>query len=602
MSAEDTDRRAAAAPLVLMWTAIALAPVAGTLLVLGGGGGLLRAGGALAMLAVVLVALGSVLARAGAGGRASGDVEAYVGDEIEALRADVRADISRAIKASHRALGEQIAALGDTVEALRGQIEVLRSHVERNHLAAPAPVGGPASVTGVAGVAGGMVRHTETVQVTRQTTMLDDTGYGDRTGSVYGSSAATGAVPGQRRGDYADRDAYAGGRRARPEDEPSGGWSSSREVHVGERSSEIRVDDAAAQMRTQDRWASVVQREPEPAAARRGAATTGGRRRRDDGDEDARYWAAFQAENTQGRGERGWGGSEVSRAEAPRHEAARPALPAAPSGEPVLAWVSVRPAAADEPARVPVEPTRYRDTQYRDGSGDAGWSSGGAGYARADGEVSGSIGGYGHAGSGEYGYPRGGEPGRTAGGEFGGADRGRRSGTEYGRTSDTADFGPGGGAVTGRSAGDVGALDRTGTGHAGGSGYGAGSGRGTEDGRGRGEYGGGFGHGGTQYGKPRGGEPGRGGGVEYGHAGGGFGQSGGHYGRAAGQYGSRAGAGYGQAGAEYRQAGAGAEYGRAGAEYGQAGGGEYDAAQGSRYQGYQDDEPTGRRSRHGDRR
>src|SRR5688500_15763816 len=201
MSAEDTDRRAATAPLVLMWIAIALAPVAGTLLVLGGGGGLLRAGGALAMLAVVLVALGSVLARAGTGGRAGSDVEAYVGNEIEALRADTRTDISRATKASHRVLGEQVAALGDTVEALRGQIEVLRSHVERNHLAAPAPVGTGGSVTGAAGVPGGVFRHTETVQVTtRQTTMLDaDSGYSDRTGSVYGSPAATGAVPGQRR-------------------------------------------------------------------------------------------------------------------------------------------------------------------------------------------------------------------------------------------------------------------------------------------------------------------------------------------------------------------------------------------------------------------
>src|SRR5688572_13077383 len=181
MSAEDTDRRAATAPLVLMWIAIALAPVAGTLLVLGGGGGLLRAGGALAMLAVVLVALGSVLARAGTGGRAGSDVEAYVGDEVETLRADLRTDISRATKASHRVLGEQIAALGDTVEALRGQIEVLRSHVERSHIAAPAPVGrngtvagvagvagvpGVPGVPGVAGVAGGVFRHTETVQVT----------------------------------------------------------------------------------------------------------------------------------------------------------------------------------------------------------------------------------------------------------------------------------------------------------------------------------------------------------------------------------------------------------------------------------------------------
>src|SRR6185503_4761004 len=280
MSAEDTDRRAPTAPLVLLWIAIALAPVAGTLIVLGSAGGLLRAGGALAMLAVVLVALGSVLARAGVGGRAGSDVEAYVGDEVEALRGDIRADISRATKASHRVLGEQIAALGDTVEALRGQIEVLRSHVERNHLAAPTPVGGGhAPVTGVAGVPGGVFRHTETVQVTTRQTTIDDTAFGDRTGSVYGSPAAPGAVPGQRRGEhegyqaevrgrdeYTDRDGYAGARRARQDDEPTGGWSSAREVHVGERNSEFRVDDTAAQMRTQDRWASMVQREAQPAA------------------------------------------------------------------------------------------------------------------------------------------------------------------------------------------------------------------------------------------------------------------------------------------------------------------------------------------------
>src|SRR4051812_49747398 len=86
MSAEDTDRRAPAAPLVLLWIAIALAPVAGTLIVLGGGGSLLRAGGALAMLAVVLVALGSVLARAGSGGRARRGVGGHVGGEGGAPR------------------------------------------------------------------------------------------------------------------------------------------------------------------------------------------------------------------------------------------------------------------------------------------------------------------------------------------------------------------------------------------------------------------------------------------------------------------------------------------------------------------------------------
>jgi hypothetical protein len=500
MSAEDTDRRANSAPLVLLWIAIALAPVAGTLLVLGGEGGLLRAGGALAMLAVVLVALGSVLARAGTGPRAGGDVEAYLGHEIEALRADTRADISRATKTSHRVLAEQIAALGDTVEALRGQIEVLRSHVERNHLAAPAPVAaGHNQVSGVAGVPGGVFRHTETVQVTRQTTMLDaDSGYGDRTGSVYGSAAGgvtSGAVPGQRRSEYdaykgrdeyTDSDGYAGsGRRARPDGEPTGGWSPSREVHVGERSSEIRIDDTAAQMRTQDRWASMVQRDGEP--ARRSAETTGGRRRRDDDDDHARYWSNFHAETTQERGsepgrrsEPGWGvdrgGAEPAWASGSGRiaEPARPALPAGAGGEPVPAWAggwaTRTEERAGEPVRAPAESARHRGTEYgggaepslargagtqygsRHGGTDYAGGVGGTGYGRAGGadleRTGGGYGGteYGRAGGTAYGGRAGGtEYGRAGGAEYGGTQYGgtQYGGTQYGRPAGGTEYGDG---------------------------------------------------------------------------------------------------------------------------------------------------------------
>jgi hypothetical protein len=567
MSAEDTDRRAATAPLVLLWIAIALAPVAGTLLVLSGGSGLLRAGGALAMLAVVLVALGSVLARAGAGGRAGSDVEAYVGDEIETLRADIRVDISRATKASHRVLGEQIAALGDTVEALRGQIEVLRSHVERSHIAAPAPVGGGGSVPGAAGVAGvpgGVFRHTETVQVTtRQTTMMDaDSGYGDRSGSVYGSATASGAVPGQRRAEHdtykGREEGYAGSRRARTDDEPTtGGWAASREVHLGERSSEVRIDDTAAQMRTQDRWASMVQREPDPTGARRAAETTGGRRRRDDSD-----WSGRQAETTQG-----WG-TDRSAAEQVR------ALPAAPSGDQVPAWASGRTPRAEEPARVGTDPAQYRGGQH---GGGYGWGSGGAEPgATTSGDIYGRAGGTAHG----AGTPAREEYGRAP------AEYGRRGGSEYGRAGDTTDHGRGPDTTGGlRTAGYVQA------------GVGADYGR-----TGGGEYGraGGAEHGraaGAQYGRPAGGEYGRAAGGEYGRAGGGgqYGQPGG-----GGEYGRAPNAEYGRAdGDEYGRTG-GTEYGRAGGtEYGRTAGTEY-GGRGAQYQGYQDDEPTGRRSRHGD--
>jgi hypothetical protein len=593
MSAEDTDRRAPTAPLVLLWIAIALAPVAGTLIVLGGGGGLLRAGGALAMLAVVLVALGSVLARAGSGGRAGSDVEAYVGDEVEALRGDVRADISRATKASHRVLGEQIAALGDTVEALRGQIEVLRSHVERNHIAAPTPaVGGHAPVTGVAGVPGGVFRHTETVQVTTRQTMIDDTGYGDRVGSVYGSAASPGAVPGQRRAEhdgykadargrdeYTDRDGYAGARRAHQDDEPTGGWSSAREVHVGERNSEVRIDDTAAQMRTQDRWASMVQRDAEPAAAApaRRAESSGGRRRRDDGDEDSRYWSDLRADAAQQRGtepvwgaDRGgqpaWGadraaqpawGTERGAGEPARAEVPRPALPAAPSGEQVPAWASGRTGRPEEP--VPAA-AQHRGTQYGGGMeyGRVGSHAGGGEYGRGPDGGGTQYGGAGGQGGTEYG---------RAGGQSGGAEYG---GTGYGRPSGGGEFG----AANGNAS-------------RGGAEYGGANGDARRGGTEPGRVGdttdytrahaaavratGGPEYGGTQYG---GGSP-QFGGTQYGHA--------------AGNEYERTGGGYG-----------GTEYG--GSAY-ETTSGQHGAGEPNRYQnnqGYQDDEPTGRRSRHGD--
>jgi hypothetical protein len=537
-------------------------------------------------------------------------------------------------------LGEQIAALGDTVEALRGQIEVLRSHVERNHLAAPTPVGGGhAPVTGVAGVPGGVFRHTETVQVTTRQTTIDDTGFGDRTGSVYGSAAAPGAVPGQRRGEhegyqveardeYTDRDGYAGARRARQDDEPTGGWSSAREVHVGERNSEFRVDDTAAQMRTQDRWASMVQREAQPAAVP--AQSTGGRRRRDDGDEDSRYWSDLRADAAQQRatdpawgaggatgepawgGDRGaqpaWGGAEPSRAEPARVDAPRPALPAAPSGDPVPAWASGRAARTEEP--VPAA-AQYRGTQYGGGAGNdtgsltPGRATGGAGYGPAGGA------GYGPADGAGYG-PADGAGYGPAGGTNAAAQGG---GTEYGtgalnpvRPASGTEYGGAGGQGGGSGFGRAGGLSGT---EYGGTGYGRPAG-GPE-------------HGGTGYGRPAGGPEyggangdGRRGGTEPGRVGdttdytrahaaavratGGAEYGGAQYGGGTPSYG---GTQYGPTpGTEYERTGGG--YG--GTEYGRSGGNAYETTSGqhgagqepNRYQGYQDDEPAGRRSRHGD--
>src|SRR5215203_2779922 len=116
MSAEDTDRRTSAAPTVLLWIAIGLAALAGLLILAGGGGLLLRIGGLLVVLSAALVGISQALARSGGAGRG---IDGYAGDEIEALRSDVRADITHAAKTTHRVLAEKIAGLADTVEALR---------------------------------------------------------------------------------------------------------------------------------------------------------------------------------------------------------------------------------------------------------------------------------------------------------------------------------------------------------------------------------------------------------------------------------------------------------------------------------------------------
>jgi len=282
MSAEGTERSSSPAP-ILLWGGVGTAPVGGLLLVAGGEGFLLRVGAFFIMVAVILVAVGALLARGRNGAR--GGMEGYVEEEIEALRDDLRADIAHAAKATHRSLAERVSALTDTVEALRGQIEVLRAHVERSHLNAPQPPPpAPAPVQASAGV----VHHTETVHVTRQT-------YVDDGGTVYGAAKPV-AVPGPRRepDPYPDEpelvrrtapvgrtEQRMGERRASARADEHGS-----ELHVSERRAEVRVDPTAAEMHVEDRWASSVQHRG-PA----GEAPTG-RRRRDDDDEPSGRWAA----------------------------------------------------------------------------------------------------------------------------------------------------------------------------------------------------------------------------------------------------------------------------------------------------------------------
>jgi hypothetical protein len=128
---------------------------------------LLRAAIALTLIAVVMVALALALRPAEESARA--EAEELVFGEIDALRGDVREDISHAARATHKALSEQIGSLSETVQGLRGQLDALRGQVERmpqlevSVHEVPSPPGN-----------GGILHHTETVQVlTRKTTVVD---------------------------------------------------------------------------------------------------------------------------------------------------------------------------------------------------------------------------------------------------------------------------------------------------------------------------------------------------------------------------------------------------------------------------------------------
>ena len=136
----------------------------------------------LAILTVVLVGL-SIMLRPDAR-TVRIELEDQLFEEIDALREDIRRDIATAARATHRAYSEKLQSLYETVETLRGQVEELRA-------TPPEPAQPP---VGSSMVSGGVLRHTETVQVTTHKMFVDP----DRSnGTVYGATRK--AEPGPAR-------------------------------------------------------------------------------------------------------------------------------------------------------------------------------------------------------------------------------------------------------------------------------------------------------------------------------------------------------------------------------------------------------------------
>ncbi|GHJ46446.1 hypothetical protein Cs7R123_37880 [Catellatospora sp. TT07R-123] len=160
----------------------------------------LRAAIGIIILSVILIGLSITLRRDTETVRI--ELEDMMMDEVDTLRADVRDDIATAAHATHRAFGEKFQYLVDQLEATRHELDATRAQMEamRADLAragAPAPAAArpnaapaphqPGPGGGRQGMApGGVVRHTETVQVTTRQTIVDPHAEDAQRGTVYG--------------------------------------------------------------------------------------------------------------------------------------------------------------------------------------------------------------------------------------------------------------------------------------------------------------------------------------------------------------------------------------------------------------------------------
>lgn len=345
-SAPPSERPGRQLLVVVFWVGVGLAPLAALLLLVGQSAGVLRVAAVLAVFAVVLIGVSITLRRDAETVRV--ELEETLLDELETLRGDVRNDIATAARATHKAFGEKLQVLHETVQALRMQMQLdagrgqavpppaaravaepppqagyARAGYAQQEAAAvvghaaipmppqpaPGPVGGRARVPGV-------VRHTETVQVTTRQTIVDQGDEPDSSGRVYGATAygsggygssgsfgsngsygdwpasAPPATPPPARGrraaepdeeSWTDQRLRGDGRRPRPyergEADPGddGRWTGmragdrwasvrsddhGRELRMGERRAAMHQDEAGSEVRIEDRWASVRREEP----------------------------------------------------------------------------------------------------------------------------------------------------------------------------------------------------------------------------------------------------------------------------------------------------------------------------------------------------
>ncbi|GIH08363.1 hypothetical protein Rhe02_64300 [Rhizocola hellebori] len=174
--------------------------------------GSLRAAVGILIISVILVGVSITLRRDSEGIKS--ELEDTMYDEIDTVRAEVRDDLGHAVQATQRALGEKMQYLMDQVESTRAELEATKAQLEtlrHQPVAASHRAGAPAPGIAQHGqrqaMPPGVLRHTETVQVTTRHTIMDPHEDASR-GTTYGTRqpiASRGAVqPHHDRDDYRD--------------------------------------------------------------------------------------------------------------------------------------------------------------------------------------------------------------------------------------------------------------------------------------------------------------------------------------------------------------------------------------------------------------
>src|SRR5690606_7675766 len=135
----DQSRRHARVTARLLWAGVGLAPLAGLVLLVSGGGGVLFGIGVILIVAAVVLVGVAMLQRPDPS-TVRAAMEEMLLEEIELLREDLRRDIAGAARATHRGFEDRLREVQRSVDALRAELDAARAMGGFGSVGQPPPV------------------------------------------------------------------------------------------------------------------------------------------------------------------------------------------------------------------------------------------------------------------------------------------------------------------------------------------------------------------------------------------------------------------------------------------------------------------------------